>query len=93
MNRFLRRVGQALCAALAACAISVFSAGVADDVGVRRTALDAAAPKAEPAKIGRHSAPLTEDTIVVLNRPIVTLRAPFLGISPAELREMASTPP
>jgi small-conductance mechanosensitive channel len=84
VTRFLRRVGRALCAALAACAISSLGAGVADDAGVRRAALDAGAPKSEPAKIGRHSAPLAEDTIVVLNRPIVTFRAPFLGISPAE---------
>jgi small-conductance mechanosensitive channel len=84
VTRFLRRVGRALCAALTACAISSISAAPADDAGVRRVALEAAAPKPEPAKIGRHSAPLAEDTIVVLNRPIVTFRAPFLGISPAE---------
>jgi hypothetical protein len=78
-----RRLGQALCAALLACAVSSGSAG-ADDAAAPRAALGTGPPRPEPAKIGSPATPLAEDTIVIFNRPIVTFRAPFLGVSAAE---------
>ena len=42
------------------------------------------------AKIGRASDIHTDDTVVIFNRPIVTFRAPFLGIAPSE-RAAAAT--
>ena len=86
MTRYAWKLGYALCAALLAWAIP--SAAVAEDPAAGRPAAESGAQKSEPAKIGRSPAPLAEDTIVIFNRPIVTFRAPFLGISPAERARM-----
>jgi small-conductance mechanosensitive channel len=82
VTRFTRRVGRSLCAALLVWSLSTVAA-VADDAA-RRAALDTGPPRPEPAKIGRSAAPRSEDAIVIFNRPIVTFRTPFLGVSPAE---------
>lgn len=70
-------------AALFACVLSV-SASAAGEENARRAALETGPPKPQPAKIGHTANPLAADTVVLYNRPIVTFRATFLGIGPAE---------
>jgi small-conductance mechanosensitive channel len=81
MTRYARRFGRALCAALLACAFSVAAAA---DAGTDRAALETGAPTQEPSSIAGSALLRSQATVVIFNRPIVTFRAPFLGVPPAD---------
>ena len=68
------------------CACLLGIASAADEAAAPAQTAAAVATKdnAEPPKLGRPTGPHRKDTIYVFNRPIVTFRAPFLGIQPAE---------
>ncbi|MEO8303606.1 MAG: mechanosensitive ion channel domain-containing protein [Betaproteobacteria bacterium] len=90
MNRYVRDLARAAFAALVVFTVAVSGAAfAADDGSARRVASDAAAAKPETVKIGRTPSLRSEDTVVIFNRPIVTFRAPFLGISPEDRAKAA----
>src|SRR5580765_6056015 len=87
MDQDMRRLALALMAGVFACAVP-WASWAAAEATTPRPPSDAVAQK--PAKIGRASDIHNDDTVVIFNRPIVTFRAPCLGIPPSE-RASAAT--